>query len=297
MSVLRPITIGHYLAFDEAQCRAAGKQLAETYQAADPFPHVVLDDFLPLELLREAEQGFPSTNGRRYFDRDQERLKFQFDPSDSQSPLIRNLLAELNGRAFLGFLEELTGIRGLVSDPYFSGGGLHEIRRGGLLAVHADFNIHEEIKLERRLNVLIYLNEEWLPEFGGNLELWDTKMQSCRTSVAPQIGRAVIFSTNLDSYHGHPDPLTCPPDRSRRSIATYYYTALEQGLASVPHRTTNFRVRPGTTDRTDWQVRRRHLAEDWTPPAVRRLARTARTRLARIPLVRSIAAAVRRRPS
>ncbi len=292
-ALLQPSSVDGYLAFDETECRTAGRMLASDYRTADPFPHVVIPRFLPVDLLRAAAEGFPDTQGKRYFDRDQERLKYQFDPSESPSRLVRNLLAELNGRAFLAFLEELTGIRGLVSDPYFSGGGLHEIKRGGHLAVHADFNIHEATKLERRLNVLIYLNEDWLPEYGGNLELWDTSMKACRRSVAPTIGTAVIFSTNLDSYHGHPDPITCPPERSRRSIATYYYTALEEGLARVPHRTTNFKVRPGSGDRTDWQVRRRHLVADWTPPAVRRLALNARARLARSSVLRPIVRAIR----
>ena len=104
-------------------------------------------------------------------------------------------------------------------------------------------------------------------------------MKGCEVSVAPVLGRAVIFSTNLDSYHGHPDPLACPPERSRRSIATYYYTSLEEGVGAIPGRTTMFQVRPGTADRTDWLVRRRHFVEDWVPPAVRRIARGVRRRI------------------
>jgi hypothetical protein len=47
-----------------------------------------------------------------------------------------------------------------------------------------------------------------------------------------------MFSTTDYSYHGHPDPLSCPPDRSRRSLALYYYTngrpaeEVEQGKES-----------------------------------------------------------------
>ena len=89
------------------------------------------------------------------------------------------MFAELNGEAFLKFLEEMTGISGLIPDPYFVGGGMHETKRGGHLGVHADFNIHDKLKLERKLNLLIYLNEDWSPEFGGELELWDTGMRAC----------------------------------------------------------------------------------------------------------------------
>ena len=119
---------------------------------------------------------------------------------------------------------------------------------------------------------MIYLNEDWEEDFGGQLELWNKDMSQCAVRVDPIFGRAVIFSTDLDSFHGHPDPLNCPPDRSRRSIATYYYSAAEAGLAALPNRTTNFRPRPGSGDKTDWEIRRYHFVNDWVPPKLQRLA-------------------------
>jgi hypothetical protein len=264
--------ISNYLALDGDECRALGRSMASNYQSASPFPHIVIDDFLDTDILHYVLAEFPPSDGKRYFDRDQERLKFQFAPFEISSGHIRNLFAELNSEPFLGFLEELTGIQGLIPDPYFDGGGLHETKRGGHLGVHADFNIHGRLKVERRINLLIYLNEDWEPEYGGQLELWDREMKECVVRVEPLFGRAVLFNTDLDSFHGHPDPLSCPPERSRRSIATYYYSAAEEGLALLPKRTTNFRPRPGTGDRTDWQVRRQHLINDWVPPKLQRLA-------------------------
>ena len=263
---------GGYLTLDQEECRSYGKTLGQTYQEASPFPHIVIDDFLDADLLRQVLAGFPSSENKSYFDREQERLKFQYNPAEVDSAVTRNLFAELNSQAFLSFLEELTGISGLVSDPHFEGGGLHETKRGGHLGVHADFNIHGRLKLERKINLLIYLNENWDDEFGGHLELWDRQMSGCAVRVKPVFGRAVIFNTALDSFHGHPDPLNCPPERSRRSIATYYYTAAEDGLASIPKRTTNFRARPGTDDRSDWQIRRYHFVNDWVPPKLQRWA-------------------------
>lgn len=264
--------IGGYMAFDAEECRTYGRSLAEQYQSAAPFPHIVMDEFLPLEILRQVAADFPSSEDKTFFDRDQERFKFQYQPHESSSGLIRNIFAELNSQAFLGFLEELTSIEGLLSDPYFEGGGLHETKRGGHLGVHADFNIHGRLKVERKLNLLIYLNEEWADDYGGQLELWDRQMKECMVRVEPLFGRAVIFSTALDSFHGHPDPLNCPPERSRRSIATYYYSAPEEGLAALPKRTTNFRARPGSRDKSDWQIRRHHFVNDWVPPKLQRLA-------------------------
>ena len=265
-------TIGGYLALDATECRDFGRSLSERYRTAEPFPHIVIDDFLDADVLRRVLDEFPSSKDKNYFDRDQERFKFQFAPHELESGLIRNLFAELNSEAFLGFLEEMTGIKGLISDPYFDGGGLHETKRGGHLGVHADFNIHGRLMVERRLNLLVYLNEDWEDDYGGQLELWDQKMQRCVVAVKPVFGRAVIFNTALDSYHGHPDPLNCPPERTRRSIATYYYSAPETGVRLLPQRDTNFQARPGSGDKTDWHIRRLHFVNDWVPPKLQRLA-------------------------
>lgn len=262
-----------YCSFDEEECREKGRELASTYRNAQPFPHIVIDHFLDPQLLRTIAQSFPALEGKRYFDRSQERLKYQFHPNESCSGLVRNLFAELNGGAFLGFLEEMTGIQGLIADPYLDGGGLHLTRRGGHLGVHADFNIHEQMRVERRLNLLIYLNDEWPAEYGGALELWDREMQSCARKVEPVLARAVVFSTNLDSFHGHPEPLSCPPDRDRRSLATYYYTALPDSAGTSPVRSTMFQVRPGSGERADWEVKVDHLINDWVPPRLQRVAR------------------------
>lgn len=278
MSKLKLHDVGGYLAFDERECREFGAALNQQFTNASPFPSIVIDELLDERLLKDVAHSFPSSQGKYFFNRDQERLKYQYQPSESESPLVRNLLAELNGRAFIGFLEEMTGIKGLISDPYFSGGGLHEIKRGGHLGVHADFNVHPDMKVQRRLNLLIYLNEDWSEEYGGKLELWDRKMNACEVKIAPVLGRAVVFATDLDSFHGHPDPITCPEDRSRRSIATYYYTALTGGLDSVPDRTTNFRVRPGSNDQPDRHIQRDHFFKDWMPPKLYRFLRRSRNR-------------------
>lgn len=265
MSVLTLHNSDGYLVFDEAECRAAGKALAASYQAASPFPHIAIDDLLDADLLRDVAAHYPPIEGKAYFDREQERLKSQFHAREVRHGVTRNLLAELNSQAFLGFLEEMTGITGLIPDPYYSGAGLHLTRVGGHLGVHADFNIHRVMKVERRLNLLVYLNDDWQTSYGGQLELWDKAMTKREVSVEPVLGRAVVFNTALDSFHGQPDPLTCPPDRDRRSIATYYYTALPAGEKAPRSRTTTFQQRPQSSDSADWAVRRAHFIQDWVP--------------------------------
>ncbi|ATE65577.1 2OG-Fe(II) oxygenase [Rhizorhabdus dicambivorans] len=273
MSLLALHDRGGLPAFDTGQCRAAGASLAGRYAAADPFPHAVIDELIDPALLASLLPGFPDRTGKRFFDRDQERFKYQFAPDDIADAGLRHLLAELNGGAFLSFLEALTGIEGLIPDPWYLGGGLHETCAGGHLSVHADFNLHPRMKVERRLNLLIYLNADWPAAWGGDLELWDRDMIAARVKVAPLLGRAVIFNTDADSYHGHPEPLACPPDRSRRSIATYYYTALPEGADAALPRTTRFRPRPGSADRPDREVAFDHFVQDWVPRRLQHFAR------------------------
>jgi hypothetical protein len=263
---------GGYLHFDRDQCVAEGEKRAAEYQNATPFPHIVLEDFLDRDVLRGIVEQFPDREGRAYFDRPQERLKYQFDPHTVDSFRVRNLLAELNSEPFLAFLSAMTGIDGLISDPYYSGGGLHETLSGGHLSIHADFNLHEKMRVERRLNLLVYLNEDWPEEYGGQLELWDKKMRAAARSVLPVLGRAVVFNTTLQSFHGQPDPVKCPPDRSRRSIATYYYTAYPIE-AAIKTRTTTFQTRPHSEDKPDWKMRYNHFVGDWVPPRLQGFAR------------------------
>lgn len=164
--------------------------------------------------------------------------------------MTRSLLYQLNSSTFITFLERLTNVDGLIPDPHFVGGGLHQIERGGFLKMHVDFNKHERLRLDRRLNLLIYLNKDWQEEYGGHLELWDKDVTQCSKKILPVFNRCVVFTTTDFSYHGHPEPLTCPEDRSRKSLALYYYSngrpASEIRRGHSEH-STLFRARPGET--------------------------------------------------
>nr|WP_307735066.1 2OG-Fe(II) oxygenase [Chitinophaga nivalis] len=155
---------------------------------------------------------------------------------------IKQTINELNSPEFLQFLSTLTGIPNLKKDDMLEGGGIHQSKRGGFLNIHADFTVHPHHRhWQRRVNVLVYLNKDWEEAWGGKLELWDTEMKACEKKVLPIFNRCVIFNTDADSYHGHPEPTTCPEDRNRRSIALYYYTEEAQPY----RRATHYMVRPG----------------------------------------------------
>lgn len=273
------ITDGKYGHFDATSMGERGRELHQSYVGANPFPHIVIDDFLPAHVLDLCLADFPSSPDPDSvaFERPQERYKTSFNPDYVAGP-ARSLFYSFNSRPFVKFLENLTGIEGLIPDPYFLGGGFHQTTNGGHLSVHTDFNLHKPLQLERRLNVLIYLNRGWDLGYGGALELWDRDVKQCVRRIAPEFGRCVVFSTTDTSFHGHPEPVQHPEGKPRRSIALYYYTATwDEAKRSV---TTQFQVRPGSEDAFDWRVRGRQWVTDLLPPIVLRAVRRA-TRRAR----------------
>lgn len=222
-----------------AQERRAG------YAIAAPFPHVAIDDFLPPDVLDLVLAEFPNADaidwrrfssgtGRKLATRDEAQL----------GPYTLALIHQLNSSRFIRFLETLTGIAGLIPDPHLEGGGLHQIEPGGYLKIHADFNRHEKLGLDRRLNVLIYLNKDWREEYGGHLELWTPDMSRCARKLLPIFNRCVVFSTTDFSFHGHPERLRCPEFLSRKSIALYYYTNGRPELEVSDAHSTLYQRRP-----------------------------------------------------
>lgn len=261
---------------DPTSFESKGSELREQYESADPFPHIAIDDFLPASLLERCLEEFPPRHSaEQAFDRQQERSKRSFSP-DALPPFSRQLFYSFNSRPFIQLVENISGINGLIPDPYFLGGGFHEIAEGGHLSMHADFNHHRRLNLERRVNVLIYLNKEWRDEFGGQLELWDNEMKTRVHSYVPHFNRCVMFSTTSHSNHGNPNPVRHPDGTPRRSIALYYYTATWDGTKR--QHATQFRVRPGTEDQHDVTVKRGELIADLLPPIVYRGIRRIRDR-------------------
>ena len=196
------------------------KRESQQYREAPPFPHLVIDDFADAGILRRVASEVAAMDRSSWHRTTTEReRKLSTEDESAFGPYTRRVFTALNSGMLVTFLEELTGIDGLIADPHLRGGGLHEIERGGLLGVHADFNFYKRMHVWRRLNLLIYLNTEWDEAWGGHLELWDTGGKTCVKRIAPTFNRAVIFDTSNRSYHGHPHPLNCPEGQSRRSLA------------------------------------------------------------------------------
>jgi hypothetical protein len=199
----------------------------------------------PPAIIANILEHFPRPDQRAWkaYANDRE-VKLEFSNVDTLDAPLRTPLYFCNTTLMLRFLEQLTGITDLIPDPYFTGGGLHQIERGGKLEVHADFNNLPKWNLQRRINLLIYLNREWKEEYGGHLELWDREMKKAVKKVLPVANRCVIFNTESYAYHGHPHPLTCPPGWTRKSMALYYYTNGRTDMQPLEPHSTLFQERP-----------------------------------------------------
>ena len=252
------------LVADVDEARKKGQEYSSDYQNAYPYPHICIDDFLPLDVVQRVRADALDLGEKQpEHASKQEHLKTSFKPE--KLPFYsRTALMALNSPAFLGFLEEMTGIVGLIPDPYFFGGGIHRTNNGGFLGIHADFNQHPEMFLERRLNVLIYLNPDWKAEYGGAFEIWTKDMKERVAAFEPLLNRMCCFSTTSDSYHGNPEPVDHPKGDPRLSIAMYYYTATWSD-AKVQH-STLFKPRPGSTDEKAVREHRRRYAKMLLPP-------------------------------
>lgn len=201
------------------------------YRFDTPFTHYVIDELFEDETLKEINdpQILLNLRGRVTSFNNNLENKIGISHLDETAGKVLEILQYLNSEEFISFLSHLTGIKDLIPDPEFNGGGVHIIPRGGKLGVHVDFSraIFDETKY-RRLNVLLYLNDNWEEKWGGALELWDKKPSEggqCIKRIYPLFNRIVIFGTARDSWHGHPNPLECPEGEYRKSLATYYYTS------------------------------------------------------------------------
>ena len=222
--------------------------LGQRFREAEPFPHFRIDDFLRPEFLREVSEAFPSYAEAARLGKEfralNELRKVQVTRDEDLPGPIRTLSSVLASEPFRELLSRVSGIPDLLADPELRGGGMHLIRDGGRLDVHVDFNVQRATGLHRRLNILVFLNEEWERSWGGELELWDPEVRECVVSALPLSNRCMAFATSRTSFHGV-SPVRCPDGTVRRSFAAYYYTAAPPPGWTGEEHSTIFRPRPG----------------------------------------------------
>lgn len=222
---------------------------AKKFASNPPFPHIVLDNLFRDDVLKSLAHEFPNPAETKWWEYSNPlERKLAFNDLSKLPRQFHDFFDFMSSSFFISFLERLSGIDSLIPDPDLNGGGLHQIMRDGKLDVHEDYNIHKGLKAFRKVNAILYLNENWDETYGGHLELWNKEMSACVQKISPIFNRLVIFRTDTDSNHGHPEPLACPEGFSRKSLATYYYVRSED-VDKTPYHSTIFKRRP--TDPVD----------------------------------------------
>jgi hypothetical protein len=267
MRVSNNLTMGSFLPL--SRMKEIRESARASYSNAKPFPHVTFDNFFDAELIDQVLSEFPAPGAIRWqkFDTSQE-IKLASSKESTFGPVTRLLMYHLNSMTFLEFLGHVTGIQNLIPDPGFEGGGLHQIVRGGKLGVHADFNKHRDFNLDRRVNLLLYLNKDWREEYGGHLQLWDRDVTHCEQKILPVFNSMMVFGTTDFTFHGHPDPLTCPEGMTRKSLALYYFSNGRPAEEVTDGHSTIFRARNEKDFALTFKHRARRFVSDLLPPIV-----------------------------
>ncbi|HVM41423.1 MAG TPA: 2OG-Fe(II) oxygenase [Acidimicrobiia bacterium] len=239
-----------------------GTKSAEAFAAARPFPHAVFDDVFDDDLLRQVAAELPDDGhpGWSWYERPTER-KRTFDRPEYFGPAARTLAEGLNSSEFVRFLERLSGIDGLISDPHLTSAGYMCSDRGGFLDIHIDFARNPKLRLVRRLNAILYLNDGWQRAWGGQLELRESLDGETVAEVVPVMNRMVVFSTP-DAPHGHPVRVNAPDGRSRLCFSTYYFTSPEESRSRAANHGVLFSERQQV--RPAWK----RALESVVPPVV-----------------------------
>jgi hypothetical protein len=199
----------------------------DAWVSATPFNHLVVDNFLPRETCESISREFPiiSNEGWHVYENPIE-IKKAMNSWDRFGPHTYALFWYLNSRSFIEKLEVLTRCT-LYPDFGLNGGGLHTHRSGGKHNTHLDYSMHPKLPLQRRLNLILYLTPDWREEWGGHLGFWSHDAakngpKDLVVSIPPFFNRAVLFDTTQNSWHGLPEPINCPEDVTRNSLAVYY---------------------------------------------------------------------------
>jgi 2OG-Fe(II) oxygenase superfamily len=208
-----------------AKLRKNTESFQTQYVSGQPYPHLVIDDLFEAEILDRIVAEFPKAENRDWIVWDTDNETKSTSRGIAGLPMFTQIFSLwLNSSEFIDEMKKITGIDDLVPDPLFFGAGLHDMYRNGWLEVHADYTKHPVMPLTRRINLLIYLNRDWDPDWGGSLELWDSPNPKQKVSYSCDFNRSIIFPTTSETMHGVPHRLSCPPGRSRQLLSIYYWS-------------------------------------------------------------------------
>lgn len=212
----------------------------KAFSSGLPYKHMVIDNFLDETVAANLYDNFPKVSELRKHYKGLNENKSEGSSFDNYHNDFAKVLTAIKSQDFVQWLEKVVAIDDLLLPDDHRGAGVHQGKDGSFLDIHVDFSVHPILNLHRRLNLLIFLNKDWKPEYGGLLELWNEDVSILGKEILPAYNRAVIFETTDTSYHGY-DVITVPEGVTRKSIYSYYYSPLGEG---VKYHDTIFKPRP-----------------------------------------------------
>ena len=196
----------------------------------NPFDHWIIDNFLDIQDAKNVSEEFIDYENN-------DVVKYTGWIGEKRTcniwnrfpPLTYKTFSNLLSLEFVSTISSITGISPLYPDIGLHGGGLHMSKSGGSLAVHLDYSIHPKLNLQRKLNLIVYLEEDYDPSWGGSLQFWSHDPENNKPlkkikEVEPLFNRAILFDTTQHSWHGFPDKIRTPQGKMRKSFAVYYMT-------------------------------------------------------------------------
>ena len=202
----------------------------------NPFDHWIMDDFLDVKDARKVSHEFID-----YDNPTEDIIHYQGWIAEKKTcnswnrfpPLTYKIFSNLLSMDFVSKLSEITGVTPLYPDIGLHGGGWHMHGKSGNLAVHLDYSIHPKLNLQRKLNLIVYLEEDYDPEWGGSLQFWSHNEEKKKPlekikEIEPLFNRAILFDTTQHSWHGFPEPINPPHGKMRKSFAVYYMTDITE---------------------------------------------------------------------
>ncbi len=198
------------------------------YGSNKPFDHCIIDNFFNRKIAYALEKEFPKFNSEIWHQYNNPiEVKKVCNNWNAFPELTYKVFNYLNSDQFLKTIRKVIFKNTkLYSDIGLNGGGWHIHKQGGKLNTHLDYSLHPKLGLQRKLNIIIYLNSNWKKEWDGNLGLWSNESEErpgkLVKEIVPKFNRAILFDTTQNSWHGLPNPLKCPNDEYRKSLAVYY---------------------------------------------------------------------------
>jgi len=224
-----------YTFFNQLNLRFHPRDYVWDYRNASPVPWIALDNFLPQHLFDVVSQEYHNIPDHHWTHFTRNGSFMRETKSWSHSGVLQTLAHCFNSGPFLDWLEALTGINKIISDPHYIGAGVSVTPTGQSLKLHTDFNWNDELALNRCLSLILYINSDWQESWGGNLEFWDFERKTLLHRIAPYANRLLIWNYDEKLVHGYPQPIQCPEDNPRITLRIFYYQSNATPL-SKPHR-------------------------------------------------------------